>query len=87
MTAPGRLWLSPLDLKIVCLAVNGDTDEQISRATGVSLYGIHERWRSGIRPNLGAVNRTHAVAIALTAGLVPPETVRPLGRQEPSEAA
>ncbi|MFF1341093.1 hypothetical protein ACFVYT_24770 [Streptomyces sp. NPDC058290] len=90
MTAPARPvqpWLSPRDLQIVCLAANGDTDEQISRATGISLYGIHERWRSFIRPNLGAVNRTHAVAIAITVGLVPADVVRPLGQRQPPEAA
>ncbi|WP_405531565.1 hypothetical protein OG592_27205 [Streptomyces avidinii] len=87
MTAPARPWLSPRDLEIVCLAVNGATDEQISRAVGISLYGIHERWRSFIRPNLGAVNRTHAVAIAITVGLVPPGVVRPLRQQQPPEAA
>lgn len=87
MTAPTRPVLSPRDVQIVCLAANGATDEAISRAVGISLYGIHERWRTFIRPNLGAVNRTHAVAIAITVGLVPPGVVRPLGAARPQEAA
>jgi DNA-binding NarL/FixJ family response regulator len=90
VTAPARPvqpWLSPRDLEIVRLAVNGATDVEISKATGISLYGIHERWRSFIRPNLGAANRTHAVAIALTAGLVPGEAVRPLDPPQPRQTA
>lgn len=69
MTAPH---LSPRQLDIVRLAANGHTDQAIAHLLGLSLHTVRDQWRALIKPRLGAVDRTHAVALALTAGLIRP---------------
>ncbi|MFH8627797.1 response regulator transcription factor [Streptomyces vietnamensis] len=62
--------LSPRQLDIVRLAANGHTDAAIAHQLGLSLHTVRDQWRWGIKPRLGAVDRTNAVALAFAAGLV-----------------
>ncbi|MFD6363798.1 response regulator transcription factor [Streptomyces roseolus] len=62
--------LSPRQLDIVRLAANGYTDQAAAHHLGLSLHTVRDQWRHGIRPRLGAVDRTHAVALAFAAGLL-----------------
>lgn len=78
MTGPH---LSPRQLEIVRLAVNGSTDQAIARQLGISIHTVRDYWRYDIRPALGAVERTHACALAVHYGLATPT---PLARQEPA---
>jgi DNA-binding CsgD family transcriptional regulator len=72
--------LSPRQLDIVRLAANGHTDGAIAHQLGLSLHTVRDQWRWGIKPRLGAVDRTHAVALATLAGLITEADVQP--RQE-----
>lgn len=74
--------LSPRQLQIVRLAANGRTDQQIATALGLSIHTIRANWRWYIRDRLGAGDRTHAVALAITKGLVRPEEVHTLGGEQ-----
>lgn len=62
--------LSPRQLDIVRLAANGHTDAAIAHQLGISLHTVRDQWRWGIKPRLGAVDRTNAVALAVLAELV-----------------
>lgn len=80
-----RSWLrrdlSPLTLReseVLCLAARGYTDDQIGATLGRSGNTVRFHIKSIIR-KLGAVNRTHAVAIAVAEGLLEPELLRNLG--------
>ncbi|MFF1843085.1 response regulator transcription factor [Streptomyces sp. NPDC058217] len=67
--------LSPQQLLIVELAANGQTDQQIASLLGISIHTVRDYWRYRIRPALGAIDRTHAVALAIATGLVPGDRV------------
>ncbi|MFJ6579289.1 response regulator transcription factor [Streptomyces sp. NPDC091368] len=62
--------LSPRQLDIIRLAANGHTDGAIAHRLGLSLHTVRDQWRWGIKPRLGAIDRTHAVALAFAAGLI-----------------
>ncbi|MFE0651014.1 response regulator transcription factor [Streptomyces sp. NPDC059534] len=68
MSTPTRL--SPRQLDIVRLAANGLTDAAIAHQLGLSLHTVRDQWRWGIKPRLGAVDRTNAVALAFASGLI-----------------
>lgn len=67
--------LSPQQLRIVELAANGETDLRIAVQLGISIHTVRDYWRFYIRPALGAVDRTHAVALAVATGLLPADRV------------
>ena len=60
--------LSPPQLDILRLAANGHTDQSIAHQLGISLHTVRDQWRWGIKPRLGAVDRTNAVALAFAGG-------------------
>ena len=72
--------LSPRQLDIVRLAADGHTDQAVAHQLGISLHTVRDQWRWGIKPRLGAIDRTHAVAIAVLSGLVTAAHIHP--RQE-----
>jgi DNA-binding CsgD family transcriptional regulator len=57
------------ELQILTLLANGRTVEEASLTLGIAKQEINEHVRHA-RRKLGARNRTHAVALAVTAGLV-----------------
>ncbi len=61
--------LSPGQLAALQLAANGYTSRQIATRLGATEQGIHLRLNTAMR-SLGARSRTHAVAIAITRGLI-----------------
>jgi DNA-binding NarL/FixJ family response regulator len=61
--------LSKRQCEVLTLAAQGCTDGEIARRLVVSEYTVRDHW-SVARERLGAVNRCHAVAIALVAGLI-----------------
>lgn len=63
--------LSPRELEIVALAVNGLSDPLIARRLGLSVHTVRDDWRR-IKVRLDAWSRTHAVALAVEAGLAHP---------------
>ena len=69
--------LSALDLQLLLHASIGMVDKRIARHCGLNPDRVHERWRK-IRRVLGASDRTHAVALALSMGLIPPPENPPL---------
>lgn len=73
-TIEQALGLSALDLTLLRCASNGMVDKSIANALKQDAAAVHQQWRR-IRRNLGANDRSHAVAIALSLGLIPP----PLG--------
>lgn len=72
--------LSPRQLDIVRLAANGYTDQAIAHHLKLSLHTVRDQWRWGIKPRLGAIDRTNAVALAVLAGLITATDIHP--RQE-----
>ena len=54
--------LSARELQLVCLASKGNTDKEIARAVGLSIYTVRSYWVR-ICHKLGAHNRTHAVSL------------------------
>ncbi|MFD7835568.1 response regulator transcription factor [Streptomyces sp. NPDC059761] len=65
--------LSPRETSIVQLACRGNTDGTIARRLGISVHTVRDYWRYSIKPALGAVDRFHAVALAVKQGLVDPD--------------
>jgi len=59
------------DAIMVALAAEGMNDKAIARHIGASDVATHQRWRL-IRDMLGARDRAHAVAIALSLGIIDP---------------
>ncbi|WP_185909179.1 response regulator transcription factor [Streptomyces sp. WAC01280] len=60
--------LTERQLDILRLAANGHTDQAIAHQLGISLHTVRDQWRWGIKPRLGAIDRTNAVALAFAAG-------------------
>jgi len=71
MATLSALGLSSVDLKLLHCASNGMVDKLIAKQLQLSAHRVHARWR-GIRRALGANDRSHAVAIALSLELIPP---------------
>lgn len=65
------LGISNTDLKLLRGASNGMVDKLIAKQLRLSASFVHARWRR-IRRALAANDRSHAVAIALSLGLIPP---------------
>ena len=74
MTATPRTvdHLSPGQLRMLQLAANGATDHEIARQLDVSVHTVRDQWRYNLRPALGGIDRTHAIALAVAAGLAHP---------------
>ena len=65
----GKIQLSPREREVLTLVAQGDSAVAISEVLAISKRTVDEHVRSAIR-KLGAKNRTHAVALALRAGLI-----------------
>jgi LuxR family quorum sensing-dependent transcriptional regulator len=65
----GKIQLSPREREVLTLVARGDSAFAISEVLAISKRTVDEHVRSVIR-KLGAKNRTHAVALALRAGLI-----------------
>lgn len=75
------LGLSSVDLKLLHCASNGMVDKLIAKQLHLSAQRVHARWRH-IRRALGANDRSHAVAIALSLELIaPPNGARVLAQR------
>lgn len=61
--------LSKRQREVLSLAALGCTDREIARALTLSVHTVHEHLER-VRERLEARNTTHAVAIALGAGLI-----------------
>lgn len=61
--------LSPRERRVLLLAGNGWTNEQIAAVLGISRMTV-QRHLQNIRAALGARDRTHAVALAIRQGAV-----------------
>ena len=70
-TAEQAFGLSAYELALLRCASNGMVDKSIANALKQNAASVHQHWRR-IRRNLGANDRSHAVAIALSLGLIPP---------------
>ncbi|MEI5100337.1 helix-turn-helix transcriptional regulator [Streptomyces sp. PmtG] len=62
----------------LALIANGYTNAQVGSRFGVSENCVSKHL-AAIRKHLGARDRTHAVAIALTTGLLTPTDIQPRG--------
>ncbi len=62
--------LTPRQLEILNLVKLGNKDEAIGLVLGISGQAVANRISHGILPRLGAVNRTHAVYIAMKQGSI-----------------
>lgn len=62
--------LNETDKQILKLAANGETVGETAQALHLSVSAIEKRKARAIFPTLGAVNITHAVAIALRRGII-----------------
>jgi DNA-binding CsgD family transcriptional regulator len=69
-TAEPTFGLSAYDLALLRCASNGMVDKSIANALKQDAASVHQQWRR-IRRNLEANDRSHAVAIALSLGLIP----------------
>ncbi len=65
-----KLVLTPRHLDILNLVKLGKKDAAIGLVLGISEGNVANRISHGILPRLGAVNRTHAVYIAMKRGLI-----------------
>ena len=61
--------LTARELELLDRAANGDSSKQIARFLGLSEQHV-KNTMSSIMTKLRASSRTHAVAIAITAGLI-----------------
>lgn len=63
------VFLRDIHLNILILAAHGNTDQEIADQTASTRYAVMNHWKL-IRPQLGARDRAHAVAIAVSSGIV-----------------
>jgi DNA-binding CsgD family transcriptional regulator len=66
----GAFGLSAHDLTLLRCASNGMVDKSIANTLQRDAASVHQQWRR-IRRRLDAKDRTHAVAIALSLGIIP----------------
>lgn len=77
--------LTATELTVLRMTANGVTDAEIAKRAARSTTAIHGVVQRIVR-NLGAANRTHAVAIAVVRGLLKPGEIRrqvPISRVQP----
>lgn len=81
MTAPAvpRVALTEPQLEALVLAANGLTSAQIAHRLGCGRDAVNLRIRYAAH-GLGASTRTHAVALAIAAGLIHPDEIHPAKR-------
>ncbi|MEE6264943.1 LuxR C-terminal-related transcriptional regulator [Streptomyces diastatochromogenes] len=81
MTAPVRpaSALTEPQLEALVYAANGLTSAQIAARLGCGRDAINLRIRYAA-DHLGASSRTHAVALAIAAGLIDPDEIHPAQR-------
>ena len=61
--------ITELELALLRNLANGDSTTEIARGMGVSFSTIKKR-EAAVRAKLGALNRPHAVAIAIREGMI-----------------
>jgi DNA-binding NarL/FixJ family response regulator len=78
MTTPRRFprGVTPQRIRVLILAANGHTTEQIAHRLNLSTTTINHHFQ-GVFAALGARDRTHAVALAIRAGYINPAQVEP----------
>jgi DNA-binding NarL/FixJ family response regulator len=78
MTTPRRFprGVTPQRIRVLTLAANGHTTEQIAHRLNLSINTVNGHFR-GVFAALGARDRTHAVVLAIRAGYVNPAQVEP----------
>jgi DNA-binding NarL/FixJ family response regulator len=78
VTATGRFprGITPQRIRVLTLAANGYTTEQIAHRLNLSVNTINGHFR-GVFAALSARDRTHAVVLAIRAGYVDPTQVEP----------
>ena len=69
LSKPKAAALSPRERQVLCWAANGKSTWEIGRILGISPRTVNE-FMSTARRKLDAVNRAHAVAIAVKFRLV-----------------
>ncbi|GGX49213.1 LuxR C-terminal-related transcriptional regulator [Streptomyces noursei] len=81
MTAPAvpQVWLTEPQLEALVLAANGLTSAQIAHRLGCGRDAVNLRIRYAAG-HLGASSRTHAVALAIAAGLIGTDEIHPATR-------
>ncbi|MEU6932796.1 helix-turn-helix transcriptional regulator [Streptomyces sp. NPDC046374] len=57
-------------LQILRLMANGYGDQEIADRLSLSIHTVRDHYRYGIKRELGARNREHAVAIGFAAGVL-----------------
>jgi DNA-binding NarL/FixJ family response regulator len=67
-------------------AANGLADKQIARAMNVEVSTVRTHWKRA-RSKLHALNRTHAVCIAVTLGLAGVSVSNPIETAEATKTA
>jgi DNA-binding CsgD family transcriptional regulator len=79
----GGMWLSDKEIAVLReLALGRQTDE-IAEVLYLSPHTVRSHVKNGMK-KLGARNRAHAVAIALSAGAIEYEPERDAGRRAPA---
>lgn len=68
--------LTPRQRQVLTLAANGHTNRQIGQALGIHPNTV-DRHLAMAYNRLAARDRAHAVALALTAGLLPADAITP----------
>lgn len=78
MSAPTRFprGVTPQRIRVLTLAANGHTTEQIAHRLNLSTTTINHHFQ-GVFAALGARDRTHAVALAIRAGYVRIDDIHP----------
>lgn len=86
MTNPAVPRLTARRLHLVRMAANGHTNAAIADLLGISINTVSAEIRSAQRA-LGARDRAHAVAIAMTRGLIHPHEIDLPQSTDPKETA
>lgn len=88
--APTAAGLGVLRLSTLRMVANGLSSVQIAKRMGRSRDAVDNDMRT-ITAALGALSRTHAVAVAIRLGLIPLDDIQvpesPSGPQEPADAS
>jgi DNA-binding CsgD family transcriptional regulator len=78
---PADRWVKKHHIKILALAANGYTNEEIAQAMWVGLETVKTHWQR-MKRRMGARDRTHCVAIAMMRGWIQPNLITLDGRKE-----
>lgn len=77
LPADPRTAMTHRQVEILRLVANGGTNAAIGRRLGITADTVNESVRKSCR-KLGAVDRAHAVALALVSGVLTPADITPV---------